>query len=266
MGLFLGSHWQSWASPIILYSTKFLNCTTCRLSTSDLVLAFNFMSLIPFTWSLLLWCRSSADFCQFLGPFVNGFNFPVDLQKLQVMTFSDSVTMSHGNSPSQDGRNFFAWRLFCIVFRVWLFFHWRWSSRSPGRKILMYTSLTLFLPQPLAFKLVPSPCCSHYGQCHNSVDNWIWSGYDHKYSSLLQQRMIYNACVVVLAHFSHIWERVLTYFSMISIIRLFIFSETFILAILLSNFLAFLGDSFNFFCVSFFVFCQNCASLTRICA
>ena len=76
--------------------------------------------------------------------------------------------------------------------------------------------------------------------------------------------MIYNACVVVLAHFSHIWERVLTYFSMISIIRLFIFSETFILAILLSNFLAFLGDSFNFFCASFFVFCQNCASLTRI--
>ena len=46
---------------------------------------------------------------------MNGFDFPVDLQKSQVMTLSDSVTMSHGNSPSQDGRNncFFAWRLFC---------------------------------------------------------------------------------------------------------------------------------------------------------
>ena len=38
---------------------------------------------------------------------MNRFDFPVDLQKLQVMTLSDSVTMSYGNSPSQDGRNFF---------------------------------------------------------------------------------------------------------------------------------------------------------------
>ena len=69
-----------------------------------------------------------------------------------------------------------------------------------------------------------------------------------------------NTCVVVFAHFSHIWERVLTYFSMISIIRLFIFLETFILAILLSDFHAFLGDLFNFFVHPFSCLCQNCAS------
>ena len=38
---------------------------------------------------------------------MNGFDFPaVDLQTSEVVTLAYSVTTSHGNSPSQDGRNF----------------------------------------------------------------------------------------------------------------------------------------------------------------
>ena len=154
--------------------------------------------------------------------------------------------------------SFFAWRLFCIIFRVWLFFHWRWSSRSPRRKILMYTFLTLFLPQPLAFKLVPSPGYSHYGQRHNSIDNWIWSGYNCKYSSLLeQQRINHNTCVVVFAHFSHFWEKVLTYFSMISIYLTFYIFRNISFGYFAKRFPCVLGDTCIFLRVLFRVFVKT---------
>ena len=227
------------------------------------------MSPIPFTLS--------ANFCQFWTLLWTDSICLWICKHRSHDVVSDSVTTSHGNSPSQDGRNFLLFRLEAVLHRlqsvtVQTVLPLEVEQQEPRKKNTdvyfsfrghEYPIISINLPQPLTFKIVPSPCCNHYGQRYNSVENWIWSSYDRKYTSLLQQRMNYNRCVVVFAHFSHFWEKVLTYFSMISIIRLFLYfqRETFTLAILLSDFLASLGTRiFIFLLVLFRVFVKLCVS------